>query len=410
MAYAACPARSTDGALTLAPARPPAQPGVMDTTPPADRGAPPAKGRPGSPRVRLSSPADVLAAVPPLFGFHPAKSLVVLGAGGRRDRLRLGFRYDLPDPPDAEAARQITEHAVTVLARRRATSVIAVGYGPGRLVTPLLDLLATAAGASGLAVRELLRVEDSRYWSYLCRDVSCCPAEGVPFDPRSHPVAAVMSAAGVPPGGHARRAGGRPGRQPAAPGDRGRAARRPGRDRPLPRRRCDHRRRPARLARGELGSPAGPRRRVGADGPRAPRRAPAAVDRPGAQRGRPMGARPSGAARVHRLAVRGRGAGQRRDRPRAGLRPGVLDGAAAAGDPRRRCAAIGGAAADEPGRGRAQLRAAGRCGVGADAAGPERPPVRGSPPARRWRGLNPGGGGICSRRTDDRHAVPPSEP
>src|SRR5215469_2092612 len=172
MAYAACPARSTDGALTLAPARPPAQPGVMDTTPPADRGAPPAKGRPGSPRVRLSSPADVLAAVPPLFGFHPAKSLVVLGAGGRRDRLRLGFRYDLPDPPDAEAARQITGHAVTVLAKRRATSV--------------------------LAVRELLRVEDGRYWSYLCRDVSCCPADGVPFDPRSHPVAAVMSAAGLP--------------------------------------------------------------------------------------------------------------------------------------------------------------------------------------------------------------------
>jgi Domain of unknown function (DUF4192) len=170
----------------------------MDTTPPGGRGAPRAKDRPGFPRVRLSSPADILAAVPPLFGFHPAQSLVVIGAGGRRDRLRLGFRYDLPDPPDATAARQITGHAVAVLAKRKATTVIAVGYGPGRLVTPLIDLLATAAGENGLAVRELLRVEDGRYWSYLCRDVNCCPAEGVPFDSRSHPVTAVMSAAGLP--------------------------------------------------------------------------------------------------------------------------------------------------------------------------------------------------------------------
>jgi Domain of unknown function (DUF4192) len=169
----------------------------MDTTPPAGRGAPRAKGRPGSPRVRLSSPADVLAAVPHLFGFHPARSLVVIGAGGPRDRLRLGFRYDLPDPPDAAAARQIAGHAVAVLAGRRATTAIAVGYGEGRLVTPLMDVFATAAGEGGLAVRELLRVEDGRYWSYLCRDVNCCPAEGVPFDPRSHPVTAVMSAAGL---------------------------------------------------------------------------------------------------------------------------------------------------------------------------------------------------------------------
>ena len=99
----------------------------MDTTPPEGREGPRAKGRPGLPRVRLSSPADVLAAVPPLFGFHPARSLVVIGAGGRRDRLRLGFRYDLPDPPDATAARQITGHAAAVLAGRRATTVIAVG-------------------------------------------------------------------------------------------------------------------------------------------------------------------------------------------------------------------------------------------------------------------------------------------
>jgi len=169
----------------------------MDTTPPAGRGARHPRGRPGITRVRLSSPADILAAVPHLLGFHPDRSLVVIGAGGPRDRVRLGFRYDLPDPPDAALTREMAGHAVTVLAERRVTTVIAVGYGPGRLVTPLIDVFAEAARQGDLGVRELLRVEDGRYWSYLCRDVNCCPAEGVPFDTGSHPVTAVMSAAGL---------------------------------------------------------------------------------------------------------------------------------------------------------------------------------------------------------------------
>src|SRR5262249_53681145 len=88
------------------------------------------------PRVRGGSPSDVLAVVPHLFGFHPARSLVVIGAGGSREHVKLGFRYDLPDPPDAGAAAGIAEHAVSVLASRQVTSVIVVGYGPGPLVTP----------------------------------------------------------------------------------------------------------------------------------------------------------------------------------------------------------------------------------------------------------------------------------
>ena len=146
----------------------------MDSTPPTGGSAPHTKGPPGMTRVRLSSPADVLAAVPHLLGFHPARSLVVIGAGGPRSRIRLGFRYDLPDPPAAGAARRIADHAVAVLAERRATTVIAVGYGPGGLVTPVIDAFAAAARRRGLAPRELLRAEDGRYWSYLCPDVTCC--------------------------------------------------------------------------------------------------------------------------------------------------------------------------------------------------------------------------------------------
>jgi len=135
--------------------------------------------------------------VPHLLGFHPQLSFVVIGAGGPRRRVEIGFRYDLPDPPGAESAAEIADHAVAVLAQRGATTVIGIGYGPGRLVTPVADAFAAAALQRCLEMRELLRVEDSRYWSYLCASLACCPADGVVFDYPSHPAAAAMTVAGL---------------------------------------------------------------------------------------------------------------------------------------------------------------------------------------------------------------------
>jgi hypothetical protein len=135
--------------------------------------------------------------VPHLLGFHPRLSFVVIGAGGARRRVEIGFRYDLPDPPGAEAAADIADHAVAVLAQRGATTVIGIGYGPGRLVTPVADAFAVAALQRCFEMRELLRVEDSRYWSYLCANPACCPADGTVFDYPSHPAAAAMTVAGL---------------------------------------------------------------------------------------------------------------------------------------------------------------------------------------------------------------------
>ncbi len=149
------------------------------------------------PRVQVSGPADLLAVVPHLMGFHPRLSFVVIGAAGPRRRIELGFRYDLPDPPGAAAAADIADHAVAVLAQRGASMVIGIGYGPGRLVTPVADAFADAAGRRGLQLRELLRVEDGRYWSYLCDNTACCPADGTAFDYQSHPAAAAMTVAGL---------------------------------------------------------------------------------------------------------------------------------------------------------------------------------------------------------------------
>lgn len=60
-------------------------------------------------RLRLSSPADVISAVPYLLGFHPRDSLVLVSLHGELDRqVSLASRIDLPAPPDVpEAVRQL---------------------------------------------------------------------------------------------------------------------------------------------------------------------------------------------------------------------------------------------------------------------------------------------------------------
>jgi len=150
-----------------------------------------------APRIRVSSPAGLLAVIPHLLGFHPSRSMVIVGLDGPRGRVQLASRYDLPDPPDPARSREIAEHSIAVLQRRRVRMVIAVGYGAGRLVTPVADTLRMTLHGTSVALRDLLRVEGDRYWSYLCKDPGCCPAEGVAFDRRAHPDAAALAAAGM---------------------------------------------------------------------------------------------------------------------------------------------------------------------------------------------------------------------
>lgn len=148
-------------------------------------------------RVRVGSAEGILAVVPHLLGFHPSESLVLLGIGGPHARIRLAFRYDLPDPPEEGLAADIAAHAVTVLERQHLAMAIAVGYGSGAAVTPVVDVVAPALRRAGINVQDVLRVEGGRYWSYVCADPQCCPPEGMPFDLTSHPASAALAAAGL---------------------------------------------------------------------------------------------------------------------------------------------------------------------------------------------------------------------
>lgn len=148
------------------------------------------------PLLRVGSPDSMLAVIPGLLGFHPADSIVVVGAGPPRGRIHVAFRYDLPEPPDTASASKIAAHAAAILTRHQLTTAVVAGYGPGPMVTPVADALVREIRRANITLHDMLRVENGRYWSYSCQDPRCCPPEGVLFDSDAHPNAVTMIAAG----------------------------------------------------------------------------------------------------------------------------------------------------------------------------------------------------------------------
>src|SRR6266566_4803453 len=159
--------------------------------------APEPAPEPAQVRVRPGSPAELLAIVPHLLGFAPQASLVVMGTAPPRGRVKVTLRYDLPDPPGAGVAADIAAHAVGVVGSQQLKAMMAVAYGTETLVDPVAYALRDAARQAGIKLRDVLRVEGGRYWSYACGDEACCPAAGTPFDPAASPAAAAMAAAGM---------------------------------------------------------------------------------------------------------------------------------------------------------------------------------------------------------------------
>jgi len=151
---------------------------------------------PGPRPAGIDSPAAILAIVPHLLGFVPDNSLVVIAAGPPHGRIHATVRFDLPDPPDPDATAALAAHAVDLLNRPGFTSAVIIGYGPGPLVTPLADAIRHALTGTTVRLRDILRAEGGRYWSYLCPEPFCCPPGGMPFDTEAHPAAAAMASPG----------------------------------------------------------------------------------------------------------------------------------------------------------------------------------------------------------------------
>lgn len=148
--------------------------------------------------LRLRTPADLLAALPYLVDqpLDDAVVALVLGEGSVQGVLRGGLDHLDHVLTPARSGRAAVDAALAA----GGTALLVAGFGQPERVTPHVHALLREARAHGLLVLEALRVTGSRYWSYLCRDSACCPAEGKHFDPNASPVPAEAVLRGMVPG------------------------------------------------------------------------------------------------------------------------------------------------------------------------------------------------------------------
>jgi hypothetical protein len=144
------------------------------------------------PKISLRSPADMLAAIPYLLGFHPVDSLVVLGL--RAAEVTFQARVDLPAASDA---LPFARHIAAIVKRQRVTRALITGYGVEPIVTPAVRGVRTELLRRRIDVPEALRVTDGRYFSYTCQNRECCDPAGISFDGSTSVVAATATVAGM---------------------------------------------------------------------------------------------------------------------------------------------------------------------------------------------------------------------
>jgi hypothetical protein len=143
----------------------------------------------------LTSPHDLLAAVPFLVGYHPTNSLVVISL--KDESLGMAMRVDYPEDVDLDQIDTLAEH----LTKENANGALVVAYVPDGVFDSeyLLEPLREAIAMRGIKLRECLEVRHNRWRSSICIDHDCCPPDGNPMpDLEASRIAAEQVANGKP--------------------------------------------------------------------------------------------------------------------------------------------------------------------------------------------------------------------
>jgi len=142
----------------------------------------------------LTSPHDLLAAIPFLIGYHPENSLVLVAL--KDDSIGMAMRVDMPTDIAPESYDLLASH----FQREAADAALIVAYVDSETdPEPVLINTSAALLRAGISIKESLIVSDGRYRSMLCHDSECCPSLGSPIpDIDSSRIAAEHVIAGHP--------------------------------------------------------------------------------------------------------------------------------------------------------------------------------------------------------------------
>jgi hypothetical protein len=125
----------------------------------------------------LTSPHDLLAAIPFLIGYHPADSLVIVSL--KEECVGMAMRVDYPSAEFANVSDTFDALAFH-LVREGAQGALVVAYvPPGRQDgLHILENISIALSRAEIPIRESLLIANGRWRSVLCADAECCPIEG----------------------------------------------------------------------------------------------------------------------------------------------------------------------------------------------------------------------------------------
>jgi Domain of unknown function (DUF4192) len=116
--------------------------------------------------VRLSSPADVICAIPALLGFVPSRSVVVLCLHGERRRVGLVMRFDLADAADPARFADLVAARATRESAEQLLVVVLDDRPPRGVRLPHARLAAELAARLGAMLSDVVLAVGRRWWSY----------------------------------------------------------------------------------------------------------------------------------------------------------------------------------------------------------------------------------------------------
>lgn len=143
--------------------------------------------------IMIRTPADIVAVLPYLVGYHEDNSLQLAIFEG--NHIQAVLHRELPE--QSEDLTAFVTDTIDMLMRNRVPRVALIGHGPGERVTRIMDALSPALKAQHISVVDMIRYENGRCWSYLCSNPACCPPNGIPYDTVASPAAAHAVAAGM---------------------------------------------------------------------------------------------------------------------------------------------------------------------------------------------------------------------